>query len=412
MSSVNKIILNIAAVSVVLTLGGCASGSGSTGASLGSGSGDGSGGSVTTLRATRTAVTTSQASNIVSATGDAISNTGSDIGSLDLPIVPDQTQTDLANVVVNAGGIVSTLGAGIDDGLGQMGLITNPVGTVVASTSNVIGQTGVTVQSAGQLVSNLGSDQLAPLAPLTTPVGGLVTRVGEVVSDSSGPLQSVLSSIPVEQITQPLSNAIVPITSQLTMLTESVGTKTGLGQPIHNLLVTVGGKVATVGGLIEQSNVPVVENTGGVVVAVGNTVASIGSWVTPSASPEPTGLSNILSSLADPSGNTGSPTLGASLNATLNVVVSGSLSGGTTGTPNLIAPLTNTVTALVGGSVGNIGGLKEGVASNHVLAPVTSIVSAVVTPIVAPIVSGGGTSNVLAPVTNLTNGLLGKIASK
>ena len=190
----NKSISSLAVLSAVLVMTGCSStGSGSTGASLGGGGG-------VTATATPTGQVAGGAGNIVTATGNAVSDTGTAVGNLSLPIVPQQTQTDLGNVVTEGGGIVSTLGNGISSGLGQMGVIDNPVGVTVGSTGAVVNQTGVTVQSAGTLVSNLGTGQLAALAPVTAPVGGLVTKVGETVSNASAPLTQVLTTGPVEQL--------------------------------------------------------------------------------------------------------------------------------------------------------------------------------------------------------------------
>lgn len=446
--NINKISSSSLILAGVIALTGCASGSGSMSSGGGGGGGDGS-----TTTATPLARVIDQNANIVSATGTAVSDIGTTVGSLDLPLVSAQTTNDLGNVVSNAGGIVTTLGDGLGDGLGQMGLIENPVGTTVNIVDNVVAQTGVTVRSAGTLVTNLGTGQLSALAPVTTPVGGLVDKVGEVVVDLSTKLPGVLESTPIEQITQSLSSGIVPLTSTVTSLTHQVGGATGLGEPVNNLLGTVGGTVAGLGHNISASDTPVVNSLGRVVTATGNTVSMLGILLNPEEGQgTDVGLGSLLApvsgllggGLGDIGGIGGDSPVGGLLTPVTTIVsgltggnlggiggdgaVTGllapvtSLVGGLTGgnlggdgVTGILAPVTGVVGSLVGGVpsgtdpvnhlVGGLAGGLTGGPTGHVLQPVVVTVQALVGTVVSP-VSGGSAPSILAPVTTLLGGVL------
>ncbi|WP_293780042.1 collagen-like triple helix repeat-containing protein [uncultured Oxalicibacterium sp.] len=369
----------------IAALVGCASGRGSGSVSSGGGGDDG-GGTVTTF-ATPTGQVVERKANVISATGTAISDTGTTLGEMNLPLVSAQTSGDVATVVENTGGIVTTLGDGIADGLGQMGLIENPVGTTVNVVDNVIAQTGVTVESVGTLVSNLGTDQLSVLAPVTTPVGSLVSNVGSAVVDLSTKLPSVIESTPIEQITQSLSSSIVPLTSTVTSLTHQIGGTTGLGRPVNNLLETIGGNVAGLGIGITDSNTPVVSNLGGVVTATGDTVSILGILLQPE---NDVGTNQGLASLLSP--------ITGILGGKIGAIGNGSNDG-------LLAPVTSLVSGLTGNQGAGVlapvtdvlGGLNGG-GNGELLAPVTGLVGGL---------TGGSTGHVTAPVTNLVGGLTG-----
>ncbi|MGR5402031.1 collagen-like triple helix repeat-containing protein, partial [Vibrio harveyi] len=84
------------------------------------------------------------------------------------------------------------------------------------------------------------------------------SQVGQAVANAGGTLGTALSTGPVEQVTQQLSSTVVPLTSQVTTTTQTLGNATGLGAPATNLLQTVGGTVANVGTSITGTNAPVV----------------------------------------------------------------------------------------------------------------------------------------------------------
>ncbi|KWR88566.1 collagen-like triple helix repeat-containing protein [Cupriavidus sp. IDO] len=228
---------------------------------------------------TPTAKSVESAGNTVMATGNAVSGIGKQIQDAPIPLLPADARNGAGGVVVNAGETVGALGAGVRDGLGQMGAVDNPVGVTVASTGNVVQKAGDTVTSAGQLVGGLGTEQLSPLAPLTTPVSGVVQKVGGAVSAAGGKLGDALSGGPVAQLTGSTSTAIVPLTTQLTDGTQNAGAMTGAGAPMDGLLTKVGNTVATGGSMLTNTNAPVISPVGGVVTEAGKTVAAAGVLV-------------------------------------------------------------------------------------------------------------------------------------
>ncbi|MCP5804600.1 collagen-like triple helix repeat-containing protein, partial [Klebsiella pneumoniae] len=76
-----------------------------------------------------------------------------------------------------------------------------------------------------------------------TPLAGVVTQVGQAVANGGSTLGTALSTGPVQQLTQQLSTAIIPITSQLTGATQTLGATSGLGSPGNTLLGQLGGAV-------------------------------------------------------------------------------------------------------------------------------------------------------------------------
>ncbi|MGN5480346.1 collagen-like triple helix repeat-containing protein [Cupriavidus basilensis] len=190
--------------------------------------------------------------------------------------MPADARYGAGGVVVNAGETVGALGAGVRDGLGQMGSVHDPVGVTVASTGNVVQKAGDTVTSAGELVSGLGTEKLSPLAPLTTPVGGAVQKLGMAVSHGGDKLGDALSTGPVAQLTGTTSKVIVPLTTKLTGHHAGGGRGDPPGRAGGRLAVKVGYTVAAGGGLLAHSHAPGVSGLGGVFTETGKTVAAAG----------------------------------------------------------------------------------------------------------------------------------------
>lgn len=107
------------------------------------------------------------------------------------------------------------------------------------SSGDVIRSAGVTVGNA-EIVSDLGAagSPLAPLNPVTSPVGSGVSALGQVMQGAGGLVTIGTSSGPVQQITQQTSNAIVPLSSQVAQGTQAVGSTTMLGGPLAGALNT------------------------------------------------------------------------------------------------------------------------------------------------------------------------------
>jgi hypothetical protein len=214
--------------------------------------------------------------NTVSAAGTAVAAAGNTIVS-SLPLPSPQIKSGLSGVVDNASGIVNGLGATVTNGLGQIGSNPNAVSSSVAGVGGVVTQAINTATSIGQVVGAVGSGPLAPLAPVTVPVGGLVTQVSATASTLAAPVNSVLSSGPVQQITQTVGQAIVPLISTVNTLTQTVGNTTGLNQPVNSLLTAAGAGINTLGNASTGANVPVVGSLGSVASAVGASVAGLGT---------------------------------------------------------------------------------------------------------------------------------------
>ncbi|CAJ94981.1 Hemagglutinin transmembrane protein [Cupriavidus necator] len=284
---------------------------------------------------TPTAKVTEGAGNTVVATGNAISDIGKTIQEAPLPLLPTTARESAGDVVIKAGKAVGSLGAGVRDGLGQMGSVDNPVGVTVASTGNVVHDVGEALISGGDLVSGLGTEKLAPLAPVTTPVGGLVRHVGIAVHDGSYKLKSVLSEGPVAQVTNSVSKVIVPLTSKGTDGTQTLGAATHLGEPANGLLYKVGNTVAAGGSMISNTHAPVVSPLGGVVTEAGKTVAAAGALLNGNGQGGGNPLGGLLGNL--PLAKAGSNGEGGSAGGALGPVTA------------LLAPVT-----------GLVGGLKQG----------------------------------------------------
>ncbi|SOZ39603.1 collagen-like triple helix repeat-containing protein [Cupriavidus neocaledonicus] len=335
---------------LALLMAGCSSSGGGSGANP-KPSGGGADTPVTppppaAAQTTPTAKATEGVGNTVVSAGNAVSEIGKSIQDAPLPLLPTDARKGAGGVVVNAGEAVGALGAGVRDGLGQMGSVDNPLGVTVSSSGNVVREVGDAVVNGGALVQGLGTEKLAPLAPLTTPVGGLVAKVGTVVQGGGDKLQTVLADGAVAQVTNSLSKVIVPLTSKVTDGTQTLGATTRLGGPADGLLYKVGNTVATGGSMLSQTQAPVVAPLGGVVTEAGKTVAAVGVLVNGNGQGgDGNALGGLLGSLplVKPGSGDG-----------------GAVSGGAPGPVGaLLAPVTGLVGGIksgVGGSVGGAGG--------------------------------------------------------
>ena len=195
----------------------------------------------------------------------------------------------------------------------------------------------------------LGTGPLSPLAPLTTPVGGLLDTVAGGLKTGGTMLGAALSSGPVQQTTQAISTAITPLVTTVGQVTQQVGTATGLGQPVAGLLGQIGGAITSAGWKVTSTSPqPLVSGVGDLVRAVGNTVTNAGGLVNPGGANGAVPVAGLVTSVVG-----GMPA----------IVHNGSTTGtGGTGDgrwltvgglSNPLAP----VTGLVGGLLGGLGGL-------------------------------------------------------
>jgi hypothetical protein len=171
----------------------------------------------------------------------------------------------------------------------------------------------------------------------------------------------------VQQITRSGSTMIHMIAIDVEATTQYLGTSTGLGVPVNNLLVGTGLAINNLGGNISStfSASPVLASTGAVVSSAGTLVASVGGLVTPSTSGNnsPSTFGNVIGSLSSaPAPGTAPMSISAPLttlstpSALSNLV--GSLSsisapGGTTPTSSLGGAL-STVAAPITSVLGSL----------------------------------------------------------
>lgn len=339
-------LLAAACVAAIALLAGCSSGGGGSGANP-QPSGGNSDTPVTRPPAaaadtTPTAKGAEGTGNTVTAAGNAVSQMGEQVQEAPLPLLPAQARYGAGGLLVNGGEAVGALGAGVSNGLGQMGSVDNPVGVTVSSTGNVVQEVAEVVISAGQLVQGLGTGKLSPLAPVTSPLGTAVEKVGSGLGRGGARLSGALSEGPVAQVTDSASKVIVPLTSKATDGTQTLGAATHLGEPANGLLYKVGNTVATGGSMLSNSQAPVVAPLGGVVTETGRTVAAAGALLHGSGDGKGANpLGGVLSNL---------PMAGQ---ANAQAGAQGGAEGGAGGT---LAPLTS----LLAPVTGLAGGIKNG----------------------------------------------------
>lgn len=310
------------ALALVLALGACATtGSGSFQVGPGNGSGGGAPGSGGSPGPGHSSTPTGAIVNEGGAAVDAVGRTVIQLGEVvengELPAVFPTTRRDLGQVLVDAGGMVSTVGQGVQAGLGRIGdsNVGDPVGVTLASSGSTVSQVGTTIVSVGALVSNGGSGPLAPLAPATGTVGALLGDAGNAVTGLGGQLGAVLSGPSVQQLTGMASRLIIPLTTLVTGITQGVGAATGLGVPVSQVLGTVGSTVSGFGKNLSAGQQPVLSGGGQVLVHTGNAVSNTGGLVNGG-----TGSSNPLTGLVG--GLLGGPTLAVTANASAGAGVS------------------------------------------------------------------------------------------
>ncbi|MDW5441680.1 collagen-like triple helix repeat-containing protein [Polaromonas sp. SM01] len=394
--------LAAAGVAILLGLTGCASDgtfsagdSGSGGGGAGNpGAGNPGGGGIVPIPPIADVL--KPINGVIQQTGNSASTLGGAVGALGTQLVaalPGGLNTQLTQGVggalVKVGDAVDSLGDGLTTGLGQLGKVENPVGVTVGSLEGVVVNTGQAVSKLGAGIS-LGVPQLGVAGTLVDQVGGGVSNLGTGLGNT-------LDSDAVKQVTRTVTQVIVPITTGLLHTTQQVGETSGLGQPVRNLLTTVGGVVNQLGvQVVGDDKTPVISPVGQVLANTGTSVAILGgALVSPSGIPV-----------------NGSAGLGGLLSPVTGLL--GGLGNGNASTNNLLAPVTGLLGGLnSGGSsagllapvTGLVGGLTGGASSSgNVLAPVTGLVAGVTGGLTG---GNAATNNVLEPVTNLLGGLTG-----
>ncbi len=268
---------------------------------------------------------------------------GATLGSASVPGVSKGVTVGLADTVTGVGTIIRDTSDAVSDGLGQIGIVPNPVGTTVGGLGTVVATAGNPVSGISETVKALGSGPLAPLAPITTPVGGLLDTVASGLRTGGATLDASLSSAPVQQATQVISTAITPLVTTAGHLTQQVGTATGLGQPVAGLLGQVGSAITLTGWKVTAASPqPIVGGVGDLVRAVGNTVTNVGGLVNPAGANGAVPISGLVTSVV------------GGIPATVHDGAATGTGGSTPlgGLANPLAPVTSLVGGLLGGAVG------------------------------------------------------------
>ncbi|WP_366919210.1 collagen-like triple helix repeat-containing protein [Burkholderia seminalis] len=268
---------------------------------------------------------------------------GTTLAGVTLPGVSRGVTAGPADTVTGVGTIINRTSNVVSAGLGQIGIVPNPVGTTVAGLGDIVASTSNPVSGLSETVKALGTGPLSPLSPLTTPVGGLLDTVSSGLSKGGATLGAALSSGPVQQATQTISTAITPLVTTAGQLTQQVGTATGLGQPVAGLLGQVGAAITSAGWKVSAaSSQPLVGGVGTLVRAVGNTVTNVGGLVNPAGANGAVPISGLVTSVV------------GGISATVHDGPATGAGGGTPlgGLANPLAPVTSLVGGLLGGLAG------------------------------------------------------------
>lgn len=359
----------IAAVVAACALAAC----GSDGVSVPGGlSGNDNGGNVTPTNPP--APPAASTTGAITTVGKVATDLGGTISSLPVPGVSPGVTSGVGSTVAALGPVLDSAADALSDGLGQTGTNANPVGTTVAKLGAPVSATSGVIAGVARTVDALGTGPLSPLASVTSPVAGGLYTAANGAQAGGMILGNTLASAPVQQVTQPLSNAITPLVITLGQTTQAVGTTSGLGQPVSGVLAQIGnalqGGGTTLGG---SSKEPVVGDGGQLVSILGNTVTNAGGLVNPNgpngAAPIPgliTGLAgssntSVAAGSGSASGGMGAP-LGGNPLASITGPLSGATSGASGGT-NPLAALTGALSTVTGALSSTTGAAPTGTGS-------------------------------------------------
>ncbi|WP_175781581.1 collagen-like triple helix repeat-containing protein [Burkholderia anthina] len=337
---------------------------------------------------------------VISTAGQLAIDVGSTVGGVTLPGLGNAATRSAGDTISSVNTITRATADALSDGLGRIGTTADPVGTTLASLGNVVGATANPVTGLAQTVRALGTGPLAPLAPVTTPVGTVLDTVAGGLGAAGSMAGATLSSNAVWQVTQPLSAIVTPLVLSAGQATQQIGSATGLGQPVADLLGQVGGALSTAGwraGTVAAQPAvgpasPFIGTAGGLVGALGNTVSNAAGLFNANGPNGVAPIPGLIVSVAGASVTTvkNGPSPGAGSNAGASGPLGGLLSGlgsaplgSVTGAASPLAP----VTSLVSTVTGTLGGVAGGAGSG-----------------------AGAVANPLAPVTSLLGGVLGGVA--
>jgi Bacterial collagen, middle region len=352
----------IAALIAACVLAAC----GSDGVSVPAGlSGNNSGGEVTPTNPP--SPPTANTTGTITTAGKVATDLGGTISALPVPGVSPGVTGSVGGTVGALGPVIDSTAQALSDGLGQTGATANPVGTTAAKLGVPVSATSGVIAGVAKTVDALGTGPLSPLAPVTTPVSGALYTAANGVQAGGMILGNTLASSPVQQVTQPVSNAITPLVITLGQTTQAIGTTSGLGQPVSGVLAQVGNALQGAGRTIgSSSKEPLVGDIGQLVSVLGNSVTNAGGLVNPNGPNGAAPIPGLITSLAGStntsvvagagSGGAGSPLAG--LTGSLSGVTAGA-SGGT----NPLSAATGALTSVTGALSSAPGGTAAGAGS-------------------------------------------------
>jgi hypothetical protein len=320
------------------------------------------------LTPTATGATATATGATLSSAGGVVSTVGASMAAAQVAGIDNGVMTGLGGAVQQTGNAVNVLGQGIGSSLGQIGQIdVDILALQMASAPLAVQGVGGVVSSAGDAVAAIDNGQMTALSPVTNPAGALLNQTGAGIASLSGNMTDAMANPLVQQITRSGSTMIHMIAIDVEATTQYLGTSTGLGMPVNDLLVGTGLTVKQLGNDITTTFAasPVLASTGAVVSSAGTLVASVGGLVTPSTSGNnsPSTFGNVIGSLSSaPAPGTAPMSISAPLttlstpSALSNLV--GSLSsisapGGTTPTSSLGGAL-STVAAPITSVLGSL----------------------------------------------------------
>ena len=232
----------------------------------------------------------------LSSVGVVVQAVGSSIASADTaPVGIDSgVMTGLGGAVQQVGNAVVILGTGTDNSFGETGREeannsgqeeADMLAIKLESAPLVVEQVGGAVSSVGDAVAAVDNGQLSALSPVTDPAGALLNQTGAGIASLSGNVTTAMDNAVVQRVTSSGSALIHRVAMDAEATTQDLGSSTGLGVPVNDLLVGTGSAVSALGGDITSTFAasPLLSSTGGVVNAAGILLGSVGGLVTPPA---------------------------------------------------------------------------------------------------------------------------------
>lgn len=309
---------------------------------------------------------------IVAKTGETVSALGGTVSQLGL-LDTGAVTSGSGDIITNTGEAVSSIGNGLSDGLGALSDNDNALGTTLAGVSGAVSETGQAVSATGTTLESLNTlpvfAQLDESTGLVSELGGTVNSLGGAVTQSGNALTVSLTQEEghLSGLTTELTAVVRPLIVNINGTTQRLGDALLVGPVANDILTEVGTAVVVLGNDLQDENVAVISDVGGVVEGVGQLVIDTGGLLTVSKTSDGNGQSFSLAGLL---GNGGLPLAdgltgdGASLAGAEGLVgtvdglsggdgLAGGLTeavNGLTGGNDLVGGLTDTVDGLTGGN--------------------------------------------------------------